>query len=336
MVFAPFIGRLYPPSLASGLIFLGAFGFAAFRSIGVAAINPLQGEVVESNARGKMVSTILLCVQSTYFITLVMILLAFRATDALWLYQTVLGVGCVVGLYASTLIAKVPESSAPQLSARKPFRDMVRVGFATRSYRRLIAAWCAGLAAKALVLPFLIISLKGGYQIADFQVVLYTLVMALGTIASGYFSRIVSDRYGARAMLVFYTLVLIGISGFWAFAPPVFLPVVMGGVFFLAGFAEVGIDIGLNHHFLEIIPKEDRVGNSLLMRITSGATAGLSAFILGAGLLRALPKFGFAGLDIYRHYFLVILVLLLILIFYIRGVEDHNTNAGETFASPRG
>lgn len=323
MVLAPVAGWFGPQAVVSVLILVGAFGFAAFRSIGVAAINPLQGEVAESNAGGKMVSTILLCVQSSYFITLVVILFGFWITDAILWYQSILAAGCLVGMYASTLVAKVPESNAPQLSARKPLKDMVRVGLKTRSYRRLIAAWCAGLAAKALVMPFLVIALKGGYRVEDFQVVLFTLLMALGTIASGFFNRLVSDRFGARSILLFYTLVLMGICAFWAVAPDTYFPLVMGLVFFLSGFSEVGIDIGLNHHFLEVIPKEDRVGNSLLMRITSGTSAGVAASVVGGGLLGILPEHGFMGLDVYRRYFLVVLVILAVLFLVVRRAESH-------------
>lgn len=321
MVLAPFAAGAFPQGVVTLLVLTGAFGFAAFRSIGVAAINPLQGEVAETNAGGKMVSTILLCVQSTYFISMVLILLALHASDALWMYQVILATGCLVGLYASTLVAMVPESTAPRISARKSLREMCRVSLATRSTRRLIAAWCAGLAAKALVIPFMIIALKSGYRATDFTVMTLTLLMALGTVASGYFNQKISDRVGARGILMLYMILLMLLTGFWALAPAAFPPLALGTVFFFTGFCEIGIAIGLSQHFLEVVPGEERVGSSLLMRIPSGAAAGLAGSVLGAGLLRLLPELGFEGLDLYRRYFLVILGPLALLFLLIRRID---------------
>ncbi|MCC5849327.1 MAG: hypothetical protein JJU29_14680 [Verrucomicrobia bacterium] len=323
MVLAPFAARSSPQPVVTALILVGAFGFAAFRSIGVAAINPLQGEVAEANEGGKMVSTILLCVQSTYFLCLVLILFGFHHTDEIWLYQVILATGCIVGLYASTIVAMVPESNATRISARKSLRDILRVTFATRSYRRLVSAWSAGLAAKALVIPFTMIALKSGYGVSDFMAMLLTLVMALGTVASGYFTKKFADRVGARFILLIHIVGMMAITGFWAFAPATFFPLAIGTVFFLAGYCEIGIAIGLSQHFLEVVPGEDRVGSSLLMRIASGASAGLAASVLGAGLLRILPDLGFEGLDIYRRYFLIILVPLALLFLIIGRIESH-------------
>ena len=321
MILAPFAARVFPQPVVTSLLLVGAFGFAAFRSIGVAAINPLQGEVVESDSGGDLVSTILLCVQSTYFLTMVLIILGFRYVDELWLYQLVLGVGCVVGLYASVLVAGVPESSAPLISARKSMREIVRVSVATPAYRRLVAAWCAGLACKAMVVPFTLIALKNGYGVSDYVAMLFTLLIALGSVVSGVFNKKVSDLVGARFLLMLYALGLIAVAGFWSLAPDAFLPFALGAVFFFTGFCDIGIVIGLNQHFLEVVHGEDRVGNSLLMRIASGAAAGLSASVLGGGLLRVLPEFDLAGLDMYRRYFLCILFLLLGFFFVLRRVE---------------
>ena len=330
MVAAPFAGRFLPPFAVSGLILLGAFGFAAFRSIGVAAVNPLQGEVAEPGACGHMVSSILLCVQSTYLLSLGLILFCFHYTDALWLYQTILAVGCLVGLYASTLVARVPETTAPRLSAGRPLRGVLRTVFASRSSRALAAAWCTGLAAKSLVLPFMMIALKSGYLVSDFYAVVFTLLMALGTVSSGLINRHVSDRIGSRSVLGGNLLLLMGAAGFWAMAPEVFSFFAVGAVFFFSGFAEVGIDIGLNQHFLEVIPKEHRVGSSLVMRITSGAAAGLAAFVVGAGLLGALPEFHLAGMDIFRSYFLVILCFLPVPLWFVFRMPPDRHDPADT------
>ncbi len=328
MLLGPAVAPFTSQAVVTALIMSGAFGFAVFRSIGTAALSPLAGEVAESDERGKFFSMVFALSQSSYLVTMALIVTLFRYVDELWVYQLVIGTGCVVGFYASTVIALVPESSAPRHSAQKPFAEMVSNSWKNARNRRLLFAWCAGVIAHVIVIPFMMITVKNGYEVSDFTALVFALILVLGGVISGVVNRKIADIAGARLLLMLYVLGLIAVAVFWSRAPGEFLPGPVAATFLLAGFCHIGISIGLNQYFLTAIPGSDRVGNALVMRIASGAAAGLAGSVVGGGLLRLLSSTGMEELAVYRSYFQLILVLLVMLLLVVRRLEQETDGDG--------
>ncbi len=326
LILAPIIRPYASQTGVSGIILSGAFGFAFFRTLGMAAHTPLLGEVSERNERGSFLSRVQMRNEITYLFTMVIIIVLLRYLDKLWTYQIIIATGCLVGCYASAVIASVPESTGPLESARKPFSGILLNVWRNDSRRRLMFAWCAGLVADVIVIPFMIIAVKNGYGISDFAALGFALILVLGGVASGFVNRKISDLFGARTLLISFSIGLMIVAIFWSLAPSSFSPVPLGALFFLAGFCKIGLMIGRNQYFLETIPAADRVGHALIMRIASGAAAGLAVSVGGGGLLRLLANAGLEGLDVYRRYFLIILgVLLMLLIVQSRLKSDKST-----------
>ncbi len=324
MILAPVVAPWTSQAVVTALIMTGAFGFAAFRSIGVAAVSPLWGEVAEKDEQGHFISKSQTRAQIAYFITMAAVILGFRYIDEIWLYQLVLGTGCAVGFYASILITRVPESTTPSDSARQSFSEAIRSSWKDPLKRRLISTWCTGMAAYAIVLPFMMIAVKNGYGVTDFTALLFALVLVQGSVASSIVNRKIADRLGAHRLLLIYVAGLTAVAGFWSISPNQFFPLVVGAIFFLAGSCEQGIRIGLNQYFLAATPKEDRVGISVLMRIASGAAAGLTGSVAGGGLLEMLAHFGLEGLSVYRYYFAIILAVLLAFFLVLKNIQTNN------------
>ncbi len=322
MVVVPFAGGLFPQYVVTALLLLGAFGFAAFRSIGVAAINPLQGEVTEPHERGRFISSAHMRVQITYFITMALIILSFRFLDEIWLYQLILATGCLIGFYTSTIMALIPESSAPTNSARRSYKEMLYRTVKNPSYRQVIYTRCAGMSAKAIIIPFLIITVKNGYGVSDYSALFFGLILVFGAAMAGFINRKFSDLIGPRMMMLLYIGGMMLVAAFMCFAPRQFIPAFPGMVFLLAGFCDIGLTIGMNQYFLGVVPEHDRVGNSMMMHIIAGAAAGLSGSVLGGGLLALFAYVGFDGLSLYRSYFTVILVVLFGFFMVVRRIED--------------
>ncbi len=329
MILAPVVAPWTSQAAVTTLIMTGAFGFAAFRSIGVAAVSPLWGEVAEKEEQGHFISKSQTRAQIAYFITMAAVIFGFRYVDEMWLYQFVLGLGCAVGFYASILITRVPESTTPSESARQSFLEIIRRSWQETHKRRLIAAWCAGIAAYAIVIPFMMIAVKNGYGASDFTALLFALVLVLGSVVSSLVNRKIADRVGAGRLVQIYLVGLMAVTAFWSFAPNQFLPVLTGVVFFLAGSCELGIRIGLNQYFLAVTPKEDRVGISVVMRIASGAAAGLAGSVIGGGLLKMLVYYGIEGFSVYRYYFAIILAVLLAFFLVIKKMQPEEVNNEE-------
>jgi len=132
---------------------------------------------------------------------------------------------------------------------------------------------------------------------------------------------LIADRVGPRPLIVFYTGALLLVGVFWAVAPSTYLPVIVGLVFFFAGFAKTGIITGLGHYFLSVARTTERVGASLLMRVGSGAAAGLTGSVFGAVLLQLLQNARLDGLGVYHWYFRIMLIPLALMVVVVSRLD---------------
>ena len=314
MVLAPLLAALGSQAAAIGSIIAGAFGFAFFRAIGSVANTPLTGEITTPDERGTFISGNHTRVQSAFIVTMASAVLVLRVADALWVYQIIITVGCLVGFYAVTILARVPESSAPSRSARIGLRDVIRELAGTPRLRRLFAGWAGGFVSFAVVIPYAMIAVKNGYGLSDYEALSYSLVLVVGSISSALLNGLVADRVGPRPLIIIYVAGLLVVAGFWALAPAVYYPIPVGAAFFLAGMCKAGIIIGLGHYFLSAAEQSQRVGAALVMRIGGGAAAGITGSVIGAILLDVLRAGGLTGLDIYQGYFRIMLVPLAVFV----------------------
>jgi len=85
-------------------------------------------------------------------------------------------------------------------------------------------------------------------------------------------------------------------------------------IFLSAGACNAGINTALSHYLLGSVPTDLTVGISMIIAVISGVVAGLSGIILGGGLLHFLRAFNLHGLMVYRIYFVIILIYLIIVI----------------------
>ncbi|MFW5814883.1 MAG: MFS transporter [Spirochaetota bacterium] len=314
MVLAPLLAALGSPTAAIGSIVAGAFGFAFFRAIGSVANTPLTGEITTPDERGTFISGNHTRVQSAFIVTMASAVVVLRVADALWVYQIIITVGCLVGFYAVTILARVPESSAPSRSARIGLRDVIRELAETPRLRRLFAGWAGGFVSFAVVIPYAMIAVKNGYGLSDYEALSHSLVLVVGSISSALLNGLVADRVGPRPLIIIYVAGLLVVAGFWALAPAVYYPILVGAAFFLAGMCKAGIIIGLGHYFLSAAKLSQRVGAALVMRIGGGAAAGITGSVIGAVLLDVLRAGGLSGLDIYQGYFRIMLVPLAVFV----------------------
>jgi len=324
MIAAPFLHDRVPQKVVSLIILASAFGFALFRSMGTVSTSPIEGEVTTPENRGNFISGNHLRVNLTQILAMIFIIAVTRFIDDLWVYQAVIAAACLIGIYTSTVLAQVPESRIPKVSADIPLKKAFRNLWSRKRSRRLLFAWSAGIVSFMMVIPFMMIGVKSGYRISDSQALTFSLILLAGGIVSSLVNGMISDHVGPRPLLLMNTAGLIIPSLFWALAPEQFLPVYVGIGFFLAGFCKLGIMLGVNHYFLSTVDDADRVGSSLFIRIVSGAAAGLSGSVIGGGLLSWLEANGAAGLDVYRFYFRIILGILVLMMLVVRSLERLN------------
>ncbi len=313
MIVAPFLHPIAPAWVVSSLILVGAFGFAFFRTIGLVAQKPLTGEITVANDRGRFLAGVSRRVNTGHLITAILIIVWLRYSDGLWVYQSIFAIGCAAGLYTSTIIARMPESCAPRLSARRPLATTFRMLLADPASRHLLLAWSAGFAAFSLVLPMMVVTIKNGYAMSDYAAFFYSLLFMLGAIGVTLINGAIADRVDARLMLQVYQGLLILAALYWAFAPNQFNAIAGTAAFVLAGGGKAGIILSLNHYFLDAIDRNHRVGSALVVQMLAGGVAGLAGAGFGGGLLQWLSNMGIEGMDAYRAYFKVALAAMLMM-----------------------
>lgn len=321
MLLAPFLPPDAPQGLRTAIILAGGLGFAAFRAVGLVANAPVMGEITEEGSRGRFLSGQWIRATITQVITLAGVIALLRISPELWMFQAVIGFGAGLGIYVGWVLSRVPETDAPRRSARIPLGQVFSRVWQAPAIRRLLFAWAAGFAAFTLIIPFAVITLRNGYGLTDAQAMVFTLFTILGGTSASVVNGLVADRVGPRPLFILYTAALAAIGGFWALAPSVLIPVPTALVFFLSGFSKFGILAVSNHYFLDISSEEDRVGNSMILRAAGGAVAGLIGSVVGGGLLAGLGALGLEGIELYRAYFRVAVVLVAALVPVVAGLR---------------
>jgi Na+/melibiose symporter-like transporter len=314
MILAPFVPADAPQYYRTAIILIGGFGFAAFRAIGLVGNSPVIGEITTDGDRGRFLSGNWVRATTTQLVALIGVILILRGAPETWVFQAVIGFAATLGIYVGVVLSRVPETEIPRRSAQIPIREVVRRVWHIRRMRKLLFAWAAGFAAYTLIIPFAVIALKNGYSLSDHQALMFTLVTLTGGLTASVVNGVIADRVGPRPLFIIYVIVLGLIALFWSFAPDSFLVIPTLVVFFLGGFSKFGILAVTNHYFLDAAESADRVGSAMLLRVVSGATAGLIGAVLGGGILGWLSAAGFSGVEMYRIFFRVAAAAFLVLI----------------------
>lgn len=321
MIVAPFLPPEVPQYLRTGVILVGGFGFAAFRAIGLVGNSPLIGEITRSGDRGRFLSGNWVRATTTQMLTLVAVIFLLQYAPETWMFQIVIGFASALGMYVGFVLSRVPESDVPRISAQKPLGEIFSRVWRITRMRKLLFAWAASFASFTLVIPFAVITLKNGYGLSDYQALSFTLFTLTGGIVASLVNGIIADRVGPRPLLILYVSSLAVIAGYWALAPATFAVIPTALAFFIGGYSKFGILAASNHYFLDIADGSDRVGSSMILRATSGAVAGLIGSVLGGGILESLHRLGFTGIDIYRNYFRIAILVFVILIPVVRALD---------------
>ncbi|MFO7781498.1 MAG: hypothetical protein R6W94_07700 [Spirochaetia bacterium] len=321
LVIAPFLPAGAPQWARTAIILAGGFGFAAFRAIGLVGNSPLIGEITTLADRGRFISGNWVRATTAQLLTLVVVIIVLNRVPRTWVFQMLIGFGGGLGMYVGSVLAGVPESSVPRHSARKPIAEVLSRVWHLPPMRKTLYAWASGIAAFTVVIPFAVITVKNGYGLSDYEALSLSLLTLSGGMLASIVNSIIADRVGPRPLIIIYVSVLALVALYWAMAPAELYLIPTLLAFFLAGYSKFGVIVVINHYFLSIVEGGDRVGSAMVMRIVSGAVAGLIGAVIGGGILVLLHSLGFEGMDIYRTYFRIAALGLLALIPVVRRLD---------------
>jgi MFS family permease len=320
-VFSPFFLKAIGPWAGYTALAIGTTGFFCFRSAGIVGMQPLIGEITSDKNRGKFTSLNFRFFNIATFSTMIVLALIMRYSKSLETFQVILGFGAFFGFLSTLAIYQVKEGEVPKQSALLPIKESIINAWNDSKIRKLLFANCATFSALMLVVPISMLALKEGYDISDQRALLFALLQLSGGITISVLCGILSEETGPRPLAILNFAGLLIIALLWLLAPYEFFWYYVLWIFLLAGICGMGVPIALGHYFLLVVKEKDRVGAGLFIALVTGACAGLSGLLVSAGLIKVLRYQGFSGLDLYKVYFGVVLVLLAIFLFFVSRLE---------------
>ncbi len=302
-------------------ITLFAFGFYAFRAAGITAHRPLIGEITEADDRGRFLGGFGVRFNASYLCAIALFALIMRIQPSLGIFQLLIVIGCIFGLISAAVISSIPETDGPRTSASQPMKHSLVQLWHTRRQRRLLFAQMAGRASFAMTIPFSMVALKHLYKVSDFNALLFVLVQTAASLGGAMLLGRIIDRTGPRPLLMVFGGGFLCIALLWTITPSGFVVAFTGLIFFLGGLCKSGMNLGLNHYFLDATSRDDRVVAGMLVQVTGGASAGLAGSLVSGGLLKALNTYIESPLQQYRIYFGVIAVCILLFLWLLSRIE---------------
>lgn len=321
MVAAPFLYVFDIRPVVIALIVVSSFGFYACRAMGVVAFRPLIGDITTETDRGRFLGSMGMRFNASYLLALIILALVMKISPAMHILQGLIGLGCMAGLFSAWIVAGVPETKAPKISAQQPILHSVVRFWQNRRTRKLLFAQMAGWGAFSLIVPFSVVALKSGFGASDFETILFILVQVFGSMMIAVFFGMIADKVGPRPLMILYGAGFLVVALLWALTPETKFFFYVGLIFFMGGACKVGVFQGLDHYFLRSTNAEDRVMHGMLIQMLGGASAGLAGGIIGGGLLKILSGMALGEIEVFKIYFIIVAVVLLPLLWCLIRLE---------------
>lgn len=313
----------FSKGLAVALILLGAFLFYGFRAAGVVMSQPLIGEICPKESQGRFISISQVFFHSFALLALLLITLARKINENIWVLFGVIVMGTICGFISSGFFRKIHEAGQVRDYAKKPITNSIGEVCRNPTVRaQLIAGMICNLG-NILVCYISLLALKRGYQISDSKALLYTLVLSSASITGNWLLSKVADRFGGRRLILagFYGLYLICI--FWICTPATFFWPLLIIPFLLGPSGNVVIANSLQQYFLATVPKKQQVVASLIISVGTGVASGLIGMFICSLLLKLAAHFnaGGAPLMTYKYYYASVLILLPFLSIFVHKLK---------------
>jgi Na+/melibiose symporter-like transporter len=337
---APFFASAISPGVGIAVLVFGAFGFYFSRSAGCLSVQPLLGEITYPEKRGRFIAGTVMLFNITALFILGIMIYALSNGHSVKLFQGILAIGAIAGFISTFFVFNIKESGASRESASKPLKNEILKVFRDPDYRKLLAANAVAFSGIVFIVPISMLALKEGYGISDRIAMFFSMIQFSGGIIISFASRLLSDETGPRPLIILY-FCLLGISSvFWVFAPDTYYWFYVFIIFMINGCCFMGIPASLTTYFLAAVDEKERVGFSFIIALVSGIAAGLCGSLIGSQILRLLKYINFeTPLDLYKTYFLVILLLIIpgaFIITRLKKLEDWKvTDVLGLFITPR-
>ena len=311
--------------------------FCSARIIGVAVWNPLVKMITTSQNRGVVISQGNIINQSTSVISK---LISFILTS----FQFFSG---IVGILILQILGVFFNSAAAYQLRKIPCRETVEyhkgrnlfviLGESLKRKERCYPLFLKWVTVAVIVLNGLtIVFIKKEAGFGTNLVFLYSMVMALSVILSGFFARTFSDRIGSRPLLIGVYLLLSVSFVVWVLLPvsgtmglPIYFYFILG---FITNFFLRSGNVLVSRVLVNTMPEDESFSYNAM---TNFVTAFFSLFsgIIGGILIDLGQGAGSLLFNTYSYLFLFAMVLsLILLVLSLLMIDKGSLSARETAA----
>lgn len=311
--------------LAWGAMLLGSFLFYGFRAAGVVMSQPMMGNITKDNERSELIGKANFRFYASSTAALIVISISIQMWDSIWVLLAIIVAGASMGITASTFLRKIDETRDIQKSARRPLLPQLKLVFMDLTLRRQIFAEYAANVAMIMLEPVSLLALKRGYGVSDAYAVVFSVTRILAAcLVSKVFGRL-DERFGARKLAIYIFSLVFPVCLFWIFFPEklsaswqiwfLLFP------FMLLGASKIAVENSFIHYFLMTVPPERQVASSMFIRTFTGVGAGLTGMLLSSVFLKGTEHLFGKGVQMFKAYFIVSLLLCAVSIFVISGLK---------------
>jgi hypothetical protein len=338
---SPFLAYGDHQGIALIIIALALGGFNIARGIAIIGFNPILGAISEQKSMGAFLSRLQVVYHGVSIVCAIIVALSIGKEAPLWRYALAIGAGIILGLWGSSLIGKLPDPELEQ-EKRGSFLGGIRNALGRLDFRRFIIHFFLLSLVTGMAVPFVLVYAKEVYQESDQNVMFLTVLGGLGAVTMGIVSRVLMDRLGPKPLYILYTFLFTV-----ALIPLVIAPAIAGGVlflmlglvFFLYHFGQMGAQISSRNYLFSITRKEEHLNLGIVYQLMMGVGNALGA-LGGGAFLRSLSSGTlFSMTDAYRVYFGILLFLFMVMMvsaLFIRDVGRYSVGSALSIIfSPR-
>lgn len=317
------------PILSWIILLLASFTFYGCRAAGVVLCQPLIGEITTDDDRAQFIGKCGTVFYLSGVIALLLISLALKLHDSIYLLCGVIVLGATLGVTSSGFIRRIKETDVLRNSAKEKLLPKLKENLKDQDIVRQLFAGFWATVAIVTIMPVSILFIKKGYGFSDTQALLFSSMTFVACFTVSYLSGKIAAKKGPRLLLIYGFIahiitvscwILIPCSGAWVTIP---LSLIL---FFLYGGAVIACDNALQGYFLMTVPKKQQMITAVLINVLRGFCAGIGGMLLASGLLKLsqyLMKYilpyvqkifpsATEQITIYKIYFLLLLPFLLI------------------------
>lgn len=296
-----------------------AYIFYGLRAAGVVMSVPLLGEITDSKTRGIVIGK-----AGSYFYIfcfaalLLLIIPVVTLKPSLWTLMGLILFGSALGVFASRFMLMVDETEALRDSAKKPLWNEMKTSLKNKAFMKLVLVNFTNNVFLILLLPISVAVIKRAYGFSDAGALWFSLCQYAAAALFSNWAGKLSRKYGPRQVMLAFYCVMVLISILWIFMPTKISFALLGVAFIANGAINIALPNCTQHYFLNVVPKENSVGASILQSVITGAAAGVVGMFLGRYLIEySTINFPKGSLDAYKIYFKLYFLLSLPGLFFI-------------------